>query len=102
MEKLGQGHLHLKLEIPETHISWSGIEHGSPRWEARTLASYSNNMLIAIWNIYIGACEKVLKTVEKNQLRNVTRIKKKLRNAVWKCVEKNCKYAKKVCPGDKE
>jgi hypothetical protein len=58
-------------------------------------------MLIAIRNIYIGACEKVLKTVEKNQLRNGTRIKK-LRNAVWKCVEKNCKYAKKVCPGDKE
>ncbi len=51
--------------------------------EASTLAKrYSNSALIAFRNIYIGACEKVIKTVEKNQLRNVTRIKK-LRNAVF-------------------
>jgi hypothetical protein len=52
LKNLDQGHLHPKQEVPR-------IEPGPPRWETSTLEnSHSNSFLIAIWIIYIWACEQ--------------------------------------------
>ncbi len=51
MERPDQGHLHPKLEVPGLTCP----EFPPPRWEASTLAkSYSNSVIIAIWNICIS------------------------------------------------
>ncbi len=38
MERLGQGHIHTLLELPETNMSWQGSEPGLPASQATTLA----------------------------------------------------------------
>ncbi len=59
MDRLDQGHLHLKLEVPGltgpgTDMSRPGNESGPPRWKASALEkSHSNSLLKFIRNIYI-------------------------------------------------
>ncbi len=62
---------------PETDISWSVIEPGPLGWEASSLAkSYSNNVLIAIRNIYIWACDSIyFCSTAKFDTRQVFRIR---------------------------
>jgi hypothetical protein len=54
MEKLDQGHLHNKLEVPKTEMSQPGIVPRPRKWDASNLEkSHSNSLLIAFLNIYI-------------------------------------------------
>ncbi len=56
-KRLDQGHLHPKLEVPGTDISWPGIEpRPPPRWEASTLEkSISNSLYCSYYYLYMAA-----------------------------------------------
>ncbi len=55
---------------PETEMSRPGIEHGSPRWEASTLAKrYSKSVLIAIRNIYIWSRDNQCRNDPNSRIR---------------------------------
>ncbi len=52
LERLDQGHLHPKLEVPD--MSRTGIEPGLLRWEAALAKSYSNCVLIASEHLHMS------------------------------------------------
>jgi hypothetical protein len=50
-------------------MSQLGIEHGPPAWESSTLEkSHPDSLLMAIQNIYIGACDKVDIFISKSMI----------------------------------